>query len=70
MFVVLFKNKEDLFVSTYMSIKSGIVRAMISDFDDILPIRDILIRVWVNLFQYISGNRADFQFAEQFANSP
>jgi hypothetical protein len=45
-------------------------RAMLNDFDDALPIRDILRNVWFNAFNYISNNLKYYQFVEQFANSP
>ena len=67
---VFFKNKEDLLVSTYINIKLQKGRALLADFDASLPIRDILRKVWRNTFTYISNNSENYQFAEQFANSP
>lgn len=67
---VFFQNKEDLLVSTYMKIKRDISRAMMTGFDDSLPIRDTLRNVWRNMFAYISNSSDDYQFVEQFANSP
>ncbi len=67
---VFFKNKEDLLVSTYVDIKLDISRAMLEGFDDSQPIRDILRNVWHRMFEYISNNSEDYQFVEQFANSP
>ncbi len=67
---VFFKNKEDLLVSTYVEIKMELSRAMLNDFDDALPIRDILRNVWFSAFKYISNNLEYYQFIEQFANSP
>jgi AcrR family transcriptional regulator len=64
------KNKEDLLVSTYMQIKKNLVQAMLYNFDGSLPIRDILKKVWLNLFAHISEHPADFYYMEQFANSP
>ena len=67
---VFFKNKEDLLVSTYVEIKRNMSKALLSDFDDTLPIRDIIKSVWFSTFKYISNNLEYYDFAEQFANSP
>lgn len=67
---VFFKNKEDLLLSTYIDIKLDISQAMLAGFDDSLPLRDILRNVWHGMFAYISNNSEDYQFVEQFANSP
>ena len=67
---VYHKNKEDLLVSTYVAIKIKLSRAMLKNFDDTLPIRDILKSVWFNMFSYISEHVAYYKFAEQFSNSP
>jgi len=67
---VYYKNKEDLLVSTYISIKMQLSRAMLKNFDDTLPIRDILKSVWFNMFSYISENVEYYKFVEQFSNSP
>jgi len=67
---VYYKNKEDLLVSTYTDIKKNISLALLKDFDDSLPIRDILKSVWVKMFNYIATHPDYFQYAEQFSNSP
>ena len=67
---VFFKNKEDLLVSTYVAIKLDLSRAMLAQFDDSLPIRDILRNTWYSMFEYISNNLNYYQFIEQFSNSP
>lgn len=67
---VYYKNKDDLLVSTYTAIKQDLSAAILKDFDDSLPIRDIFRNTWFCLFDYISNNRDDFQFTEQFASSP
>ena len=64
------KNKEDLLVSTYIEIKLDLSKALLRDFDDILPIRDILRNVWFNMFDYVSNNLEYYKFVEQFSNSP
>ena len=67
---VYYKNKEDLLVSTYIDIKRNLSHAILKNFDNSLPIRDILRGVWFNMFDYISLHQDYFQFTEQFSNSP
>jgi AcrR family transcriptional regulator len=67
---IYYKNKEDLLVSTYVSIKQHVGQFLLRDLDESLPIRDIIKRVWFNTFEYFNQNEAYFEFTEQFANSP
>jgi AcrR family transcriptional regulator len=67
---VYYENKEALLVSTYVEIKRGLSQAVLRDFDESRPIRDILRRVWFNMFEQISSHLDYFRYAEQFANSP
>jgi len=67
---IYYKNKEDLLVSTYVTIKQKMGKAVLKDFNAELPIRDILKKVWFNMFDYIQENKAYFHFTEQFSNSP
>ena len=67
---VYHKNKEELLVSTYIDIKLDLSETILRDFDDALPIRDILRRVWFNMFHYLSNHPEYHQFMDQFANSP
>lgn len=67
---VFFENKEDLLVSTYLEIKHQLAQALLADFDDSLPIRDIVKRCWFGVFHYVSNNLDRFGYIEQFANSP
>jgi len=67
---IYYKNKEDLLVSTYVTIKTCLGDALMADFDASLPVEDALMNTGVNLFNYISANSELFYFKEQFANSP
>lgn len=67
---VYFDNKEDLLVSTYVEIKLSMGAAILEGFDEERPIRDIFQKVWQNTFVYVSANKDEFRYAEQFANSP
>ncbi|MCP3873294.1 MAG: TetR/AcrR family transcriptional regulator [Desulfobacteraceae bacterium] len=67
---VYYKNKEDLLVTTYLEIKKQMGKSATEDFDDSLPIRDILRQVWFKMFDYIGKHPDYFQYCEQFSNSP
>lgn len=67
---VYYKNKEDLLISTYVEIKRTMSEAILKDFDEDQPIRDILQQVWFNVFAYVSSHADYFRFTEQFSNSP
>ena len=59
---VYYKNKEDLLVSTYIDIKLDLSRAILSDFDDSLPMRDIIKNVWISMFDYATNNLEYYKF--------
>ena len=67
---IYYKNKDDLLVSTYIKIKRKMGMALLKDFDDTLPLKEILLRSWENGFFYIADNPELFQFTEQFSYSP
>jgi len=67
---IYYKNKEDLLVSTYVNIKQRLSEAILKDFDASLPLRDIMRAFWFKAFAFISEYPDEFQYTEQFANSP
>lgn len=67
---IYYKNKEDLLVSTYIEIKTKLGDAAIKNIDENKPIRDILKKVWIDMFDFISINKKFFRFTEQFSHSP
>lgn len=67
---IYFKNKEDLIVSTYIAIKRDMSETVLGGIDESLPVRDILRQIWRGMFAYVTTNRNEFRFTEQFANSP
>ena len=67
---VYYKSKEELLSSTYIDIKRHLSLAILDNFDEQLPVRDIFKKVWFNVFDYISNFPEHFKFTEQFANSP
>lgn len=67
---IYYKNKEDLLISTYIEVKLKLGDALLKDFDDSLPLRDIFYKLWINGFEFIRKNRPLFLYTEQFSNSP
>lgn len=67
---IYYKNKEDLLVSTYVEIKQKLSVALLKNFDETKPFRDIFKRFWLNGFEYVSKNREYYKYTEQFSNSP
>ena len=67
---VFFDSKEDLLVATYMEIKHRLSESLLEDFDDSLPIRDTIKNAWIGVFNFISNNFKEYDYVEQFANSP
>jgi AcrR family transcriptional regulator len=67
---VYYKNKDDLLISTYISIKRSLSEAALAGIDENMPIRSALKKIWYNMFDYISEHTEYFQYTEQFANSP
>jgi AcrR family transcriptional regulator len=67
---VFFENKEDLLVSTYLELKHKLAATLLDDFDEGLPIRDIIKNAWFGVFNFVSNNLESYDYMEQFANSP
>jgi len=67
---IYYKNKEDLLVSVYIEIKQRMSKALLKNFDDTQPFRDILYNFWLNGFEFASKYGNYYQYTEQFANSP
>lgn len=67
---IYYKNKEDLLVSTYIEMKKKMSKALLIDFDNTRPFRDILLVFWKNAFEFVRENRSIYLYSEQFSNSP
>ncbi len=67
---IYYKNKEDLLVSTYVEIKQKLSAALLKNFDDSKPFRDVFKTFWLNGFEFVSKNVEYFQYADQFSSSP
>jgi len=67
---IYYKNKEDLLVSTFLRIKQQLGTAMLKNFDESKPIRDVFRTIWFNSFNFIQINPDLINYVEQFQNSP
>lgn len=67
---IYYKNKDDLLVSTYIEIKKKMSRVLLKNIDETKPLRDVIFDIWRNGFEFVKDNRAFYQYAEQFSNSP
>ncbi|QJB56757.1 TetR/AcrR family transcriptional regulator [Pseudodesulfovibrio sp. zrk46] len=67
---VYHENKEDLIVSAYVSIKKELAERVMRNFDDSLPIRDIVRNFCFAVYEYISNNQDKGMFLDQFSNTP
>jgi len=67
---IYYENKEDLLISTYIEVKKKMSKALLENFDNSKPFRDIFQNFWKNGFNFIEKNRDLFNYAEQFFNSP
>ncbi|MCJ2164921.1 MULTISPECIES: TetR/AcrR family transcriptional regulator [unclassified Pseudodesulfovibrio] len=65
-----FENKDDLIISTYMALMSRMSDGVFRGVDTGLPVRAALYDIWRRTFEYVSRNRGDFLYTEQFAKSP
>ena len=59
---IYYKNKEDLLISIYINIKQEFSKAILKDFDDTQPIRDILKKFWFNAFNYTTKHPDYLEF--------
>ena len=64
------ENKEDLLVSTYISIKKEFAEAIMGQFDESLPLRDTIRKFCLGMYRYMSKNPEKSMFVEQFSNTP
>ena len=67
---VFFQNKEDLLVCTYVEIKDRLFHSVMEEFNPDLPIRDVVKGVWFKTYDHIRTHADEFDYMEQFANSP
>ncbi|PSL22411.1 TetR/AcrR family transcriptional regulator [Chitinophaga ginsengisoli] len=67
---IYFKNREDLLNQLYLSVWEKFERDALTNFSPDMPFEDGLWLQWKNRFRNICQNPLEYQFAEQFRNSP
>lgn len=67
---VYFENKEDLLNKLYLNAKKKMSEELYSDVDTSVSVQTAYETSLRNFAYYISSNKEDFLFLEQFANSP
>lgn len=65
-----FENKDDLIVTTYKAIPETMCYNYFAGVGEELPVKDALNLIWKNIYKYISENKEDYLFTEQFSKSP
>lgn len=67
---IYFKNREDLLNKLYIHVQDKFEKDVLENFREDLDFGEGLWLQWKNRFQHITKNPMEFQFYEQFRNSP
>lgn len=67
---IYFSNKEDLLVSTFLTVKSQLSEYTLSDFSSNNTLKENVRNFWLRLYEFVSTNKDDYQYIDQFSNSP
>jgi AcrR family transcriptional regulator len=67
---IYFNNKEDLLVSTFLTLKTKLSEEILRDFGSDNTLKENVRSIWFRLFQFVSTNLAEYQYIDQFSNSP
>ena len=67
---VYFENKEDLLNKLYLMVKQEKSIALMEGIDLQGPVKEVVLAIWKNFYNYAIDNPVRFAFAEQFLNSP
>ncbi|WP_319582239.1 TetR/AcrR family transcriptional regulator [uncultured Pseudodesulfovibrio sp.] len=65
-----FENKDDLIVDAYRTVMGEWSQGIFQGLDSDRSVRDVLHSIWCNTFRYVSRNRDDYLYTEQFSKSP
>lgn len=65
-----FDGKDDLIAELYKAIKGNLLRAIIAEQDDSLPLPAQIRQIMRNLIRYLMSHPQDAAFMEQFDRSP
>ncbi len=67
---IYFKNREDLLNQLFLSVREKFEKDALTNFSPDMPFEDGLWLQWKNRFKNICLNPLEYQFHEQFRNSP
>ena len=65
-----FENKEDMIKKLFMHLKTGMGDSYLSTETELRPSKGTFRSIWMNHFQYLVANPEEFNFLENFSNSP
>lgn len=65
-----FASKEELINELYKEVKVNETKAVGRGYSEALPIRERFRQIWLNLAKYFLQHPKEFQFLEQYSNSP
>jgi len=65
-----FPSKDDLIGAVYERVKLIKHDVLLADYDQKLPPREALLRVWLNAYRFYRMHRKETRFLDQYLNSP
>jgi len=65
-----FPSKDDLIRAVYERVKLAKHTFLFSDYDENLPPREALLRIWLNAYRFYRTHRKETRFLDQYLNSP
>jgi AcrR family transcriptional regulator len=65
-----FKSKGELINALYVRLKQDESEYMLKEYKKGLPVRQVFILFWTNIFKYFISKSSEFQFINQFCLSP
>jgi len=65
-----FENKEDMLNKLYVHLKSKMGHSYFQEGTDLAPSKGTFRTIWLNHYQYIVDNNEEYNFLENFSNSP
>ena len=65
-----FPSKDDLIRAVYERVKLAKHEFFFSDYDEKLPPREALLRIWLNAYRFYRTRRRETRFLDQYLNSP
>ena len=65
-----FKSKEELIDELYASLKEKMGIALLQENNESGGVKERFFKFWLNLFEHFANNPKEFNFLEQYGNSP